>query len=273
MSKSHFGKCALCGKECELTFEHIPPRAAFNNTPAKPVNMWAVVSDKDRYPWETDGLPYDNLQKGMGKYSLCKSCNNLTGTLYGDEYKEFAMRSLHVVTSEEAREHSIVEYKGVHPLRFVKQVLSMFCSTDPLNKSYDDLRRFVLDKDAAGLDKTKYRLTMYFTRRQIVKYTGMNLLANIQTNSYTWVSEITAYPMGFLLYLSPSETTKIDGFDITSFADCGYDQEASVFLPIEIKEVNNVFPADFRTKDEIIQQIEKSREWECLHLGKEGEIE
>ena len=34
----HFGKCALCGKECELTFEHIPPRRAFNSTPARPVS-------------------------------------------------------------------------------------------------------------------------------------------------------------------------------------------------------------------------------------------
>ena len=33
----HYGKCALCGRECELTFEHIPPRGAFNSTPARPV--------------------------------------------------------------------------------------------------------------------------------------------------------------------------------------------------------------------------------------------
>ena len=27
----HFGKCRLCGKECVLTYEHVPPRNAFNS--------------------------------------------------------------------------------------------------------------------------------------------------------------------------------------------------------------------------------------------------
>lgn len=38
MSSKHIGICALCGKEKELTFEHLPPNKAFNFTPAKPVN-------------------------------------------------------------------------------------------------------------------------------------------------------------------------------------------------------------------------------------------
>ncbi|MBP3477329.1 MAG: hypothetical protein J6K48_13600 [Lachnospiraceae bacterium] len=37
MGKRPQGKCALCIKEYELTFEHIPPRTAFNSTPVKPV--------------------------------------------------------------------------------------------------------------------------------------------------------------------------------------------------------------------------------------------
>lgn len=28
MGKKPKGKCALCRKECDLTFEHIPPRTA-----------------------------------------------------------------------------------------------------------------------------------------------------------------------------------------------------------------------------------------------------
>ena len=71
----HFGKCALCGQECELTFEHIPPRAAFNSTPTKPVSGEELLDD-DRMPWDTTGLKYTNQQKGMGRYSLCPKCNN-----------------------------------------------------------------------------------------------------------------------------------------------------------------------------------------------------
>ena len=35
MSRKHTGICHICGKEGELTFEHIPPRNALNNQSAK----------------------------------------------------------------------------------------------------------------------------------------------------------------------------------------------------------------------------------------------
>ncbi len=93
--KNHFGKCALCGKECELTFEHVPPRAAFNSTPTRPVSeneifKEEVINDKERMPWDTEGLKYQNQQQGMGRYSLCHECNNNTGSWYGDAYITFA---------------------------------------------------------------------------------------------------------------------------------------------------------------------------------------
>ena len=31
MAKKVHGICCICGQETELTFEHIPPRAAFNH--------------------------------------------------------------------------------------------------------------------------------------------------------------------------------------------------------------------------------------------------
>ena len=69
MSSKHIGICALCGKEKELTFEHLPPNKAFNFTPAKPVNGEDFIhasDDKNRVPWDLSGLKYQNQQKGMG---------------------------------------------------------------------------------------------------------------------------------------------------------------------------------------------------------------
>ena len=37
LSKLPVGTCALCKKIKKLNFEHIPPRAALNAVPAKPV--------------------------------------------------------------------------------------------------------------------------------------------------------------------------------------------------------------------------------------------
>ena len=88
--KSKKGKCAICGRDEQLTFEHIPPSSAFNSKPVKPVSgvdlLIEVGSNNSmRMPWETDHLPYTNLQRGMGKHSLCSDCNNKTGKWYGNE--------------------------------------------------------------------------------------------------------------------------------------------------------------------------------------------
>ena len=91
--EGHIGKCALCGKIERLTFEHIPPQSAYNAKPAKPVSGKALLLKKDGLPWELDGLKYENQQSGMGLYSLCKKCNNITGRWYGDAYRSFAKKS------------------------------------------------------------------------------------------------------------------------------------------------------------------------------------
>lgn len=76
MSKRPQGKCALCRKECELTFEHIPPRTAYNSRPIKSVSGDKIMNDNERMPCEISGLHYTNQQQGMEKFSLCKKCNN-----------------------------------------------------------------------------------------------------------------------------------------------------------------------------------------------------
>ena len=65
------------------------------------------------------------------------------------------------------------------------------------------------------------------------------------------VSEISAYPLGFLLYFSPKEDISHICFDITSFADCEPDETCALDMVLPIYECNSVFPTDFRSKDEI----------------------
>ena len=76
MAKKYQGKCALCGKEGKLSFEHIPPQAAFNTSPSRVVTGDKLLDDTHRLPWDMDGLRYSNLQQGMGLFSICEDCNN-----------------------------------------------------------------------------------------------------------------------------------------------------------------------------------------------------
>lgn len=263
--KRPFGKCALCGEECELTFEHIPPKKAFNSAPARPVSVSHIVKDNNRMPWDTSGLPYTNQQQGFGKYSLCEKCNNDTGTWYGDAYVEFVHIAHDIISRVPSSSNGAVRIKDIYPLRFIKQVISMFCSiNDADNPTMADLREFVLDKNASGLNKSKYKICMYFTNSEIMKCAPLSILVftNKSALEFVSVSEITARPLGFILYFNPAVNLKCDGIDITCFADCKYDEKADVMIPWRVNEVNDVFPTMYRTKREIIQCIEENKEWE-----------
>lgn len=266
----HLGKCALCGKECELTFEHIPPRAAFNSKPARPVSGFELLTEKnlngsERMPWDTEGLRYQNQQQGMGRYSLCKVCNNNTGSWYGDAYVFFANVVHAAISSCSDDDSEGITILDVYPLRFIKQILSMFCSTsDPDNSLLQPIREFVLDKDAVGIDKRRYKLCMYFTKSSVYKQTGIMVSAKwtqIGLELMT-LAEITAYPLGFILYFDPSDTWDFQGTDITSFSDCGYNDRGNVSLPWKIKEMNDLFPEAYRAKEEIQKRFEENKEKE-----------
>ena len=265
MAKKHPGICALCGKwDGDLTFEHIPPRSAFNATPAKPVSGIDILAHQTagggaRMPWDTAGLQYTNLQKGMGRYCLCQTCNNNTSSWYGDAYVELARAAHYAIASYSPDDPDGIGFRDVYPLRFIKQVLSFFCSTNPPeNPQLDDLRKFVLDKYAVGLDKTKYRLCMYFTKSTFMKQTGYMVQLRMTEEGYDTVtlSEITAYPFGFILYFDPKNSWGFKGTDITACADFGYDEKCNIELPWRIEEMKDLFPETFRSREEIIRNRE-----------------
>lgn len=258
MAKKQRGVCRLCGNEGELSFEHIPPKAAFNKTPAKAIVGLENLVGGDRHPWETEGLRYQNLQQGVGLYSLCEKCNSFTGSAYGEDYKAFAERALYVVSSDVDPTIHYVVFKAVHPLRVFKQIISMFCSTTPVPQM-EELKDFVLDKNRKGIDTKKYGVRMYFTRNDVIKWTGKTVLSKMNEHNIITLSEITAYPLGFLLYFNPEEVAHPEGIDITCFSEYGYDDLCDISLPILIYEVNSALPTDFRSKEEICKILEQNR--------------
>ena len=262
MGTKNYGTCSLCGKYGRLTYEHIPPKSSFNSKPVYAVSGDALIKSKNREPWNLKGLPYTNLQKGMGKYSLCRECNNNTGAWYGNEYVRVS-DAAHLAITEKAQGFGI---KDFYPLRFIKQVLSMFCSVNPLDDGrIIPLRSFVLGKELHGLDKQKYKLCMYFTKSKLAKQNGISVVGNILNKEFIALSEITSYPMGFILYFDPSESRDYVGFDITDFSNYSYDSCGEVRFPLLLLDVNTWIPEDYRTKKEVLVTIDKSERWEQEH--------
>ena len=96
--KKKFGKCHLCGKYEELTFEHVPPKSANNKDRAKLLTGKEIFDTKKLRTGES--LRYINQQQGAGNYTLCKECNNNTGDWYAKEYIKFANEIGYILTNQ-----------------------------------------------------------------------------------------------------------------------------------------------------------------------------
>lgn len=276
MTAKHYGKCALCGTETELTYEHIPPRKAFNWFGNKAISSDEIMEliGSDRLPWERDGLRYNNQQRGAGEFCLCRQCNNITGTLYGEEYVKFVttLHSAICTVNPAPQEYIHFEMQDVRPNPIVKQILSMFCST---NHCYCDdkrialLRQFVLDKNSKLSLEGKYKLCMYIFGGGSGK--RLPLMVQIKhTHDFSqWqtivMSEITAYPVGFILYFDPPKDLKSSGVNITSFSECNYEDKATIKMNLPVFESQTVFPEDFRSKNDILECVTENKKWREEH--------
>jgi len=146
------GICRICGIERELTYEHVPPRCAFNDERAEMYSLeqWVVLQS---------GGPkrYRDQQRGSGYVTLCADCNNRRGGAWnvGEFCKWTKMgRGLirrfpegQTVESATFRTHSL------KPLPFAKQIVSMILALNlpEFGDVYPALREFVLDRDRTGL--------------------------------------------------------------------------------------------------------------------------
>ena len=260
-----YGKCHLCGKQAKLTFEHIPPQKANNDKEAHVIMGDTLMQHIGgvKKPWELSGLKYKNMQRGMGGYTLCESCNNLTGTWYASYYIKFANVVGYLLTNKiDTNEVQAfgVQIKDMYPLRIIKQVLCMFVSTMhpeflDVNK---DLREFILDKNSSKLDKSKYRISMYALKEHKNQWSGLNTM--ITENGVRVVAFMDLYPLGFILELDPKEENFKYVQDITNLGiDYDYNFKGILHMNLNILERNTLYPCDFRTKQEIEIQREESK--------------
>lgn len=264
------GYCHICQKYKDLTFEHIPPHKAFNYISTRSIEgdeVLKLMTDESRMPWEMTGLKYKPKQRGMGMYSLCEKCNNLTGKYYGNEYIKFA-NTIHLLfpqikkkTKGKTPKVIGIKINGINPLLFAKQVLSMFCSTCPnITKKDPKIIDLLMNKDKRGLDTQKYKLYMFLLNEHKIGYSGLQamFISGIGTRL---IATIDAYPFGFVLEFDPNAKIKGPELDITSFFNDYECEEYNLELGIPVLERNNIISCDYRTKDEIIKCIKDNKKY------------
>lgn len=232
MTKKVKGICCICGQETDLTFEHIPPKAAFNHFSLR-------LYDYYRYLLRNN-LRYKTAQNGAGVFSLCSSCNNLTGEWYGSAYAEFATQGM---TYYRRQSQGLLEVPyTIYPLRVLKQIVSCFasvngpqwCQQNPAIKEFllnPHERRFPPEMDIRMYMQEKERTKLGEIAAQLNPYTGERFFGN------EW-----GYPPFSYIYVDDKSYTNSrvlnELYPVINFLKYDYDDHTTVYLKIPRKPCN-----------------------------------
>ncbi len=254
MQKKIEGICRLCGDYKKLSFEHIPPKSAFNDQQI----VFKTMQDLLR------GRSHSKFRKGIGNYSLCQSCNNLTGSWYGEAFVDWTRQGL--VWFDKLGDKSLLSLPYyIKPLQVIKQTLVMalaMTSARTLNY-HQDLRHFVMNKKQQYLPP-KYQVYTYFNVDGSPRFVSDIAVIKLDSGSANYVeAEISLPPFGYCISKTVKNLkslAKHQGlYEISWFSKYRYNDWSPVHLRIPAQETYEPLPLDYRTKEEIQSHNSYSR--------------
>lgn len=158
VAKKVEGTCRICGKVGPLSFEHVPPRAAFNDRPV------IAIQGRDAVRAAPGERSYGQIQQqGAGGYTLCGKCNSDTGDWYVQHFAKWCYQGMDALIRSEGKP-KLVYLHYIYPLRVLKRIVTMIFSVngDHFHQKHQALVKFVLNREARHLP-SQYRFFVHFT--------------------------------------------------------------------------------------------------------------
>ena len=232
-----------------LTFEHVPPKSAFNEYPVILGYFEQVLQQSVDEP-----LKGKIQQGGAGAYTLCHQCNNDTGSWYGHHFVDWTRQGMEILACSRGTP-TLIHLHYVFPLAVIKQVVAMFMSANGVGfgRKNPELAEFVLDRERKHLPP-KYRIYTYFTSSNNLRYGGVVGSLNMNTLERRTMCEISFPPLGYMMTLG-SEPSDKRLFDITHFASYDYKQFRVISLQLPKLDIFTPLAGDYRSEEEVRQQM------------------
>jgi hypothetical protein len=247
VSKS--GVCHLCGANGKLSFEHVPPEAAFNDQRVLESDIHKLIGGDLIKELEKPTGKFN--QRGAGKYTLCDRCNTSTGGWYGAPYVEFVRQVFplcHIVPPGT----TVTVQCSIRPLDVLKQILVMFCSASPptFAQKHPKLVRYLLNPTSRESDDQRIFISLYdLANSKAARQAGLTGRIDIGGNSHVF-SEISFPPFNLVMSVSGGcPDAKL--FEITGFKESGHRERRTIKLTLNNLAVNSYFPGDYRTLEEL----------------------
>ena len=262
--------CRICRREvARLTFEHVPPRSAFNNERTRVYE----IAEWIRRDEESGELPGGRVaQRGAGDQTLCEESNSNTGSWYGNELARAAraavtvLRQLPLDDIDASVEPIWADVKfqqtaiGPHPLRLIKQIVAMLLatSTPELSLAEPDLGDFVLDRGRTRLPE-RFQFYLALFAGPLARSTGIVRVEDVARNRADTLVEVAFKPYAYIMTIDSADDVAVPTSNITSCVDVRYNQRADMELSLLVGFGHTPYPADYRTKAMIERDVERNR--------------
>lgn len=247
--KRIIGICRLCGKEKELSKEHIPPRSCFNkNTTYYSIPILEYYQLENPLQHKFKGKKF---QGGIGEYSLCRDCNSFLGTNYVNSYKNWVNIGFDILGQGTYDFYKYQVFK-IEPLKILKQIISMFLSIndDWYFEEYPELSDFVRNPESNSLPE-KFQVFSYLNNEGNFRHIPHQIISN--NGLIIKGTEITFPPYGYMLtFDSVNQLSKLN--NITGFKNFSLDEEININLEMFRLPTYYKFLFDYRSKDELGQK-------------------
>jgi hypothetical protein len=252
--KKHVGICHICGTYGELSFEHVPPRAAFNDHPVLVPQIKDLIEKLD---CDFGNIKGKTHQLGAGGYTLCAKCNNITGGWYGNSFVDWVYQASRILYYAK-RAPSLYYPFRIFPLSVIKQIACMFFSTNgpKFREAHPDLVKFVLNKEDKYI-KPEIRIYTYYNLGGNSRQSGVAGLFKLDKGRYHIFSEIAFFPLGYVMTIE-SEVPDDPPTNISFFANYSYNDLKEISLRLPVLPVYTYLPVDYRTREDVLKDVAKN---------------
>jgi hypothetical protein len=243
--RSSVGRCHLCECEGPLTFEHIPPRRVFNDRPALAHTLYGIqIGSRFKKP-----SPPSKYPRGVGRYALCKKCNEFTADYYGGPFADWTYQCLAYAEKIRGDNYCHLSFR-IRPLSVLKQILTMGLAISPFSRSdpLSAVRKFVRcphEVHCPNMIRVKAYLNPRQASRQHPLLTQIRLAGHCSVlntdvgRSFGLLAEVAFPPLGYLIAFTnggPFPPSVAELADITHFGSFAFDavQSRHILLPVKI---------------------------------------
>jgi hypothetical protein len=249
--KTKNGVCHLCGIDGPLTFEHVPPEAAYNDARVLEADIHRLISAENLIK-EIEEPKGKYNQRGAGRHTLCARCNNDTGSWYGADYVKFTKNIFPLCMQKELESANFIV--STYPLRIFKQIMTMFCSACPPEFSQKNLpvRRFLLNRESREFphDISLYASLHNVENSKAARQSGISALIDFDRGISTF-SEICFPPFNFVMTLGNTMVPDERLLCINYLRYFNYDDVSDLEMNLTNLSVVTHYPGDYRTLDQI----------------------